>query len=533
MYPKSPLTLLILCSIMCQLSVSRHCLSSKDCSSLSLICDLETNQCVNPFPKHKHLSKISLDSVLQQDYAARMKRRSFEHELKHLMSTHGKQLITIDKDQPKKMKKSQSENPEHHSYFSITGIIVVIFISAFANAGGIGAGSVIVPALTIFFGFGVKSAIPLSKSMIFAGGVINVLFLLNTRRDNNKNKLLIDYVLCSFMLPLMMCGTFLGVYLNLVVPQILIIVLLTLYLGLSIHSLSRKFSIIVEKENKTLGITLKAQLTREYQNLKIKIRQFFSREPRPTPAQSIQNLKPKPNPDQKISYEFDMQFETKAAQASFESDSIDFEANLDNARSEQIIAQVEITTPQVSKSERFLSLECAKGNLLEDLDQLDSPKKEPFEKLIVRQMYPIMILIITLLVIIGISVAKKVLFINEEVEEGANKAKISVLMLLIVMICLTMSYFGFRLNLLNAVKDKQNSKMENLKEYPGQEKKKNKDMVKMSQIEERKVKDVSSPAIGQSPVNLPNLDQQAHISQALKISSGQSKTNSIHRLRNS
>ena len=523
MYPMSPLTLLILCSIMCRLSVSLHCLSSKDCSSVSLICDPKTNQCVNPFPKHKHLSKISLDSVLQQDYAARMKRMSFEHELKHLVSTHGKQLITIDKDQPNKMKKSHSANTENHSYFSITGIIVVIFISAFANAGGIGAGSVIVPALTIFFGFGVKSAIPLSKSMIFAGGLINVLFLLNTRRDKNKDRLLIDYVLCSFMLPLMMCGTFMGVYLNLVVPQILIIVLLTLYLGLSIHSLSRKYRIIVDKENKTLGITLKAQLSREYQNLKNKIRQFFSRGPRPTPAKSIQNSNSKPNPDQKISYEFDMEFESKAAQASFESDSIDFEANLDYARSEQIIARVKITTPQVSKSERFLSVDCVKGDLIEDMDQLDSPKQEPFVKLIMRQVYPIMILLITMLVIIGISVVKKVLFLNEEVEEGANKAKVGVLMLLIVMICLTMSYFGFRLNLLKAVKDKENLKMQNLKENTGQEKKGNQDVVKMSQIQERKIEDVSSPATGQTPANLRNLDQQAHISQVLEISSSQSK----------
>lgn len=148
----------------------------------------------------------------------------------------------------------------------IIGIIIIIFISAFANAGGIGGGSVIVPALTILFQYEVNEAIPLSKGTIFAGAVINVFFLLNQRKKENKNKSLIDYRLCAFMLPIMMCGTFFGVYLNFIFPPMIIILLLTGYLVLSIFGLYSKYKIISQKEDEKLQTTLREQIEGTYKN---------------------------------------------------------------------------------------------------------------------------------------------------------------------------------------------------------------------------------------------------------------------------
>ena len=175
-----------------------------------------------------------------------------------------------------------SENVcEHNTLFDLTkryiiGGILIIFISAFANAGGIGGGSVIVPVLTIMFAYEVNEAIPLSKATIFAGAVINVFFLLNARKVENPNQSLIDYKLCAFMLPIMMCGTFLGVYLNFIFPPMIIIVLLTGYLLLSIFSLKKKFQILSDKEDQELGITLKEQMIGTYKECKDKVSRKFN-----------------------------------------------------------------------------------------------------------------------------------------------------------------------------------------------------------------------------------------------------------------
>ena len=167
----------------------------------------------------------------------------------------------------------QKQVCQHESLLSaskqyIIGGILIIFISAFANAGGIGGGSVIVPVLTIMFAFEVNEAIPLSKATIFAGAVINVFFLLNARKVENPNQSLIDYKLCSFMLPIMMCGTFCGVYLNFIFPPMVIIVLLTGYLLISIFSIKKKFKILSDKEDRELGITLKDQIFDSYKKVK-------------------------------------------------------------------------------------------------------------------------------------------------------------------------------------------------------------------------------------------------------------------------
>lgn len=143
----------------------------------------------------------------------------------------------------------------------IYGALLIILISAFANAGGIGGGSVIVPLLTIVFLYDVSEAIPLSKATIFAGAIINICSLVGKRSMEDPNKSLIDYKLCAFMLPLMMAGTFIGVYLNFIIPPMMIIICLTLYLLISIVSIKKKYEKISEKENKELGVCFSDQLT--------------------------------------------------------------------------------------------------------------------------------------------------------------------------------------------------------------------------------------------------------------------------------
>ena len=158
----------------------------------------------------------------------------------------------------------------------IYGALLIIIISAFANAGGIGGGSVIVPLLTIVFLFDVNEAIPLSKATIFAGAIINICSLVGKRNQKNPNKALIDYKLCAFMLPLMMAGTFIGVYLNFIFPPMIIVLCLTLYLIVSIFSIKQKYQKISEKENEELGVTFSEQLKTSFENFVQDLKLFFN-----------------------------------------------------------------------------------------------------------------------------------------------------------------------------------------------------------------------------------------------------------------
>jgi len=58
----------------------------------------------------------------------------------------------------------------------------------FANAGGLGAGAVIIPVYIFVYGFSPTDSIPLSKITIFAGAIASVMFMWNSRNDKEKNK---------------------------------------------------------------------------------------------------------------------------------------------------------------------------------------------------------------------------------------------------------------------------------------------------------------------------------------------------------
>jgi len=117
---------------------------------------------------------------------------------------------------------------------------VFVFLTAFiANAGGLGAGPVLVPVYMLLFNFAPLDSIPLSKISIFAGATVNL--IINWReKTKDKSKLLIDYRLASAMIPLILAGTMIGVILAEVVPSLGVLICLTLYLGLTIYKIATK-----------------------------------------------------------------------------------------------------------------------------------------------------------------------------------------------------------------------------------------------------------------------------------------------------
>ena len=314
----------------------------------------------------------------------------------------------------------------------IIGIVIIVFISAFANAGGIGGGSVIVPVLTIMFAFEVNEAIPLSKATIFAGAVINVFFLLNQRNEFDINKSLIDYQLCSFMLPIMMCGTFFGVYLNFIVPPMIIILLLTGYLMLSIFSIMKKYKILSKKEDKRLGTTLSKQIRNKF-------RRF-------TNSFKKKNKKDEIDIDNIKDIEIAMQKDTLV-----ESD--DLEVREEKTANDNI----QDFTKKFNSVKKDSNSGKAISEKIEDSTQASSEltpeqakkikNKKPFGKMMQENLKYIFILLLSIGIIMSLSLFKEGVFFSDKTEISRCSGLGITVMIIIASFCFTVSTLAFIFNI--------------------------------------------------------------------------------------
>lgn len=147
-----------------------------------------------------------------------------------------------------------SEKCQHEPIFPLDqkklfGLIMIVLVSALANAGGIGGGEIIVPVYIFLFSQTVSDSIPLSKATIFAGAFINFLMIFRYRNPVIKNKLLIDYKISSFIIPLVLAGTMIGVLLTKLLPPIFIFAMLVLYITQATYDIFFKAKKLWNEEN--------------------------------------------------------------------------------------------------------------------------------------------------------------------------------------------------------------------------------------------------------------------------------------------
>ena len=121
------------------------------------------------------------------------------------------------------------------------GYIFVILVSSISNAGGMGAGSIIIPAYMGFFSFVATDAIPLSKLTILAGALTSLILNWNQRDPKNKARFLIDYNMATFMIPLLLSGTQIGVLLAKFLPPAVIWIGLLSYLLYSTAKVFKRY----------------------------------------------------------------------------------------------------------------------------------------------------------------------------------------------------------------------------------------------------------------------------------------------------
>ena len=120
--------------------------------------------------------------------------------------------------------------------------LVVIGIVTFTNAGGLGGGGVIVPVMMGLYRFDTKNAVAISNFATPWSAVVR--FLKNTDVSHplkNGRGILIDYNICTLMLPSAILGASIGSIVNQMMPGPIILALFILASAAMVYQALKKY----------------------------------------------------------------------------------------------------------------------------------------------------------------------------------------------------------------------------------------------------------------------------------------------------
>jgi uncharacterized membrane protein YfcA len=124
----------------------------------------------------------------------------------------------------------------NNDYIGFGCAIVGLVIAA---GGGIGGGGLLVPIYVLVMGFSPKHAIPLSNITVLGGALANT--ILNVpKRHPLADRPLVDWDLILVMEPLTIAGALIGAFLNKVLPERLLVVMLVLLLSFTAYGSLKK-----------------------------------------------------------------------------------------------------------------------------------------------------------------------------------------------------------------------------------------------------------------------------------------------------
>lgn len=150
----------------------------------------------------------------------------------------------------------------------IWGTFVLTITIALCIISGIGGGGVVLPLLMIFFNLPTKTAVAVSGVKTLLGGLVRYHTILNERHPE-KDAVSLDYSMSVLMLPTVLVGSITGVFLNKILPELILNILLTLLLaGLTLMA-STKAKSIYKKESEEIKMieTTLAQISPNWQEL--------------------------------------------------------------------------------------------------------------------------------------------------------------------------------------------------------------------------------------------------------------------------
>jgi uncharacterized membrane protein YfcA len=159
---------------------------------------------------------------------------------------------------------SSSSSSSHHQVYSegheplfplssndFVGFGLAIIGLIIAAGGGIGGGGILVPIYILVMRFSPKHAIPLSNVTVLGGALANT--ILNTRKRHPlADRPLVDWDLILVMEPLTIAGALIGAFLNKLLPEALLVVMLVVLLSFTAYKSLKQAIKMYQIENKHL-----------------------------------------------------------------------------------------------------------------------------------------------------------------------------------------------------------------------------------------------------------------------------------------
>ena len=130
------------------------------------------------------------------------------------------------------------------------GIIFLPILLGLANVGGIGGGGLIIPLAIGCWGFSTPEAVAISNSTVFMGAVLRYFGFSINEKHPSADKTVIDYNLASIMMPAVMFGAFVGLYLSVMLPAAVTTILLTVILAYMTFNTYKKMINLCKKERR-------------------------------------------------------------------------------------------------------------------------------------------------------------------------------------------------------------------------------------------------------------------------------------------
>jgi uncharacterized membrane protein YfcA len=118
-----------------------------------------------------------------------------------------------------------------------------------AAGGGIGGGGILVPIYSLVHGFSPKHAIPLSNITVLGGAVANTV-LNASKRHPLADRPLVDWDLILVMEPLTIAGALIGAFLNKLLPESILTVMLVVLLSFTAYSSLKSAIKMYKRETK-------------------------------------------------------------------------------------------------------------------------------------------------------------------------------------------------------------------------------------------------------------------------------------------
>ena len=132
---------------------------------------------------------------------------------------------------------------------------MLTIIGAINNVAGIGGGGLEISFTMLFFVMTTKEAISLSSFAIMCSSLARFVQTFNWKHPE-KDACIIDYSIATVMMPTVLLGSFIGAFLNVILPPLIIVICLTVLLfGMSIQSAIKSVE-MYRKESKQIHIKM-------------------------------------------------------------------------------------------------------------------------------------------------------------------------------------------------------------------------------------------------------------------------------------